>query len=123
MKLPLSKLFNPEIKPRVFTFSAFSQSTTGAAISNHDLLYYPVVNFHRILFPKLNPAAPECMREKRLVTFWMAPKKSSGRGKRKEAAIAEPTMADGWKKSKLPESDIASLVDERLLQSRAIIQW
>ena len=55
------------------------------------------------------------MREKCLVTFRMAPKRSSGRGKKKEAT--EPTMADGWKKNKLSESDIASLVDERLLQS------
>ena len=61
------------------------------------------------------------MRDKRLVTFQMAPKKSSGKGKKGNPK--EQTMADGWMKSKLIESDIASLVDGRILQSRAIIQW
>jgi len=42
---------------------------------------------------------------------------------KKETVIAEPTMADGWKKSKLTGSYITSLGDDRLLQSRAIIQW
>ena len=32
-------------------------------------------------------------------------------------------MADGWKKSKLSEAAISSLVSRRLLQSRALIQW
>ena len=58
------------------------------------------------------------MREKRLVTFWMAPKKSKRQVSEKEA-----TMADGWKKSKLSESVISSLVSHRLLQSQALIQW
>ena len=32
-------------------------------------------------------------------------------------------MADGWKKSKLSEAAISSLVSRRLLQSRTLIQW
>ena len=32
-------------------------------------------------------------------------------------------MADGWKKSKLSESVISSLVSRHLLQSRTLIQW
>ena len=48
----------------------------------------------------------------------MAPKKLSRQGTGKEA-----TMADGWKKSKLSESEISSLVSRRLLQPRSIIQW
>ena len=32
-------------------------------------------------------------------------------------------MADGWKKSKLSESEISSLVARHMLQPRAIIQW
>jgi hypothetical protein len=52
------------------------------------------------------------MREKRLVTFRMAPKKSKRQVSEKEA-----TMADGWKKSKLSEAAISSLVSHRLLQS------
>jgi len=32
-------------------------------------------------------------------------------------------MADGWKKSKLSEAAISSLVSRHLLQSRALIQW
>jgi len=32
-------------------------------------------------------------------------------------------MADGWKKSKLSESKISSLVSRHLLQPRSIIQW
>jgi hypothetical protein len=58
------------------------------------------------------------MREKRLVTFRIAPKKSKHQGSEKEA-----TMADGWKKSKLSESVISSLVSHHLLQSKALIQW
>ena len=58
------------------------------------------------------------MREKRLVTFRIAPKKSKHQGSEKEA-----TMADGWKKSKLSESVISSLVSRQLLQSKALIQW
>ena len=58
------------------------------------------------------------MREKRLVTFRIAPKKSKHQGSEKEA-----TMADGWKKSKLSESMISSLVSRHLLQSKALIQW
>jgi len=50
----------------------------------------------------------------------MAPKKSSGRGKK---TAKEATIADGWMKSKLLETQIASLVDDCLLQLRAIVQW
>ena len=32
-------------------------------------------------------------------------------------------MADGLKKSKLPESVISSLVSHHVLQSKALIQW
>ena len=58
------------------------------------------------------------MREKRLVTFWMVPKRSKRQMSEKEA-----TMADGWKKSKLSEATISSLVSRRLLQSWTLIQW
>ena len=58
------------------------------------------------------------MREKRLVIFRMAPKKSKRQGSEKEA-----TMDDGWKKSKLSESVISSLASRHLLQSNALIQW
>ena len=70
------------------------------------------------LIPKPIRSVPELMREKRLVTFLMAPRKSSGQGTGKEA-----TMADGWKKSKLSESEISSLVSRHMLQPREIIQW
>ena len=43
------------------------------------------------------------MREKRLVTFRMAPKKSKRQMSEKEA-----TMADGWKKSKLSEAAVGA---------------
>ena len=58
------------------------------------------------------------MREKRLVTFRMAPKKSKRQGSEKEA-----TIADGWRKSKLTESEISSLVGRWLLRPRSIVQW
>ena len=58
------------------------------------------------------------MREKRLVTFRMAPKKS-----KRQASEKEATMADGWKKSKLSKSVISSLVSRHLLRSKALIQW
>ena len=48
----------------------------------------------------------------------MAPKKSKRQASEKEAMIA-----DGWKKSKLSESKISSLVSRSLLQPRAVIQW
>ena len=32
-------------------------------------------------------------------------------------------MTDGWKKSKLSEAAISTLVSRHLLQSRALIQW
>jgi hypothetical protein len=58
------------------------------------------------------------MREKRLVTFRMAPKKSKRQMSEKEAM-----MADGWKKSKLSEAATLSLVSCHLLQSRTLVQW
>ena len=58
------------------------------------------------------------MREKRLVTFRMASKKSKRQGSEKEA-----TTADGWRKSKLSKSRISSLVSRHLLQPKVIIQW
>jgi hypothetical protein len=48
----------------------------------------------------------------------MAPKKLSRQGAGKEV-----TRADGWKKSKLSESEICSLLSRHLLQPRSIIQW
>ena len=58
------------------------------------------------------------MREKRPMTFWMAPKKSKRQGSGKEA-----TIEDGWRKSKLSESEISSLVTRRLLHPRSVVQW
>ena len=58
------------------------------------------------------------MREKRLVTFRMAPKKS-----KRQVSEREATMADGWKKSKLSEAAISSFVSRHLLQFRTLIQW
>jgi hypothetical protein len=45
---------------------------------------------------------------------------SKGKGNESKAAI---TAGDGWKPSKCSEADIEALVDEGLLQSKAIIQW
>ena len=66
-----------------------------------------------------SPVAPERMREKHLVPFRMAPKKSG----RVEQEKAVETLASGWKKCKMSESAICTLVEDRLLQSRAIVQW
>jgi hypothetical protein len=55
------------------------------------------------------PSAPELMGEKKLVTFQMAPRKSSRQGMGKEA-----TMADGWKKIKLSETEISSFVSRQV---------
>ena len=57
------------------------------------------------------------MREKRLMAFRMAPKRSSPQVKKVE------TLAAGWKKCKLSEAGICALVEDRLLQSRTIIGW
>ena len=70
------------------------------------------------LLSSLDFPTPEHMREKRLVTFRMAPKKSKRQMSEKAA-----TMADGWKKSKLSEAAISSLVSRHLLQPRSLIQW
>ena len=66
----------------------------------------------------LNFLAPEHMREKRLVTFRMALKRS-----RRPRSEKEATIADGWRKSKLSESAISSLVGRRLLRPRSVVQW
>ena len=58
------------------------------------------------------------MREKRLVTFRMAPKRS-----RRQRSEKEATIADGWRKSKLSESAISALVGRRLLRPRYVVQW
>ena len=58
------------------------------------------------------------MREKRVVTFRMEPRKSKRQGSEKEA-----TIADGWRKSKLTESEISSLVGRRHLRPRSVVQW
>ena len=52
------------------------------------------------------------------MTFRMAPKKS-----KRQASEKEATMADGWKKSRLSEVAISSLVSRHLFESRALIQW
>ena len=59
------------------------------------------------------------MREKRPVTFRMAPKKST-KGKDVEP---EPTRDEGWLPSKCAKSDLQSLVKEGLLHSRSVVQW
>ena len=71
-----------------------------------------------VLLSSFDLSVSEHMREKKLVTFRMAPKRSKRQVSEKEA-----TMADGWKKSKLLESVIFSLVSRRLLQLKALIQW
>ena len=81
-------------------------------------MFSPVLASSYLLVSSLDFSALEHMREKRLVTFWMAPKRSKRQGSGKEA-----TMADGWKKSKLSESVIPSLVSRHLLQSKTLIQW
>ena len=58
------------------------------------------------------------MREKLLMTFRMAPKRSRHQRSEKEA-----TIADGWMKSKLSESAISSFVGRRLLHPRFVVQW
>ena len=58
------------------------------------------------------------MHEKRLVTFQMTPKRS-----RRQRSEKEATIADGWRKSKLSESAISSLVGRRLLRPRSVVQW
>ena len=66
----------------------------------------------------LDFSAPEHMHEKRLVTFRMAPKRS-----RRQRSEKEVTIADGWRKSKLSESAISSLVGRRLLHPQSTVQW
>ena len=53
----------------------------------------------------------------------MAPKKSSGKGKEKDATSSAPTLDDGWLASKCTESNILSLFDECLLQPQETIKW
>ena len=60
---------------------------------------------------------PTICAKKRLVTFRMAPKKSKRQGSE------EATIADGWRKSKLTESEISSLVCRRLLRPRSVVEW
>ena len=81
-------------------------------------MFSPVLASSYLLVSSLDFSALKHMREKRLVTFWMAPKKSKRQMYEKEA-----TMADGWKKSNLSEAAISSLVSRHLLQSRTLIQW
>ena len=47
----------------------------------------------------------------------MAPKKSKRQGSE------EATIADGWRKSKLTESEISSRVGRRLLRPMSVVQW
>ena len=63
------------------------------------------------------------MRAKRSVNFRIAPNKLTGKGKEKEVASSVPSLDDGWVMSKFIESDIQSLVDECLLQSRETLKW
>ena len=59
------------------------------------------------------------MREKRLVNFCMAPKKST---KGKEAETG-PMHEEGWLPSKCSESDLESLEKQGFLHSRSVVQW
>ena len=78
-----------------------------------------LVSGHLLNFlSSLDFSAPEHMREKRLVTFRMAPKRF-----RRQRSEKEATVADGWRKSKLSESAISSLVGRRLLRPRSVVQW
>ena len=81
-------------------------------------MFTPVLASSHLLVASHDFSAPEPMREKRLVTFRMAPKKSKHQMSKKKA-----TMADGWKKSKLSKATISSLVSCHLLQSKTLIQW
>ena len=63
------------------------------------------------------------MRTKRSIDFRMAPKKSTEKGKEKEVASSAPSLDDGWLLGKFSESEIQSLVDECLLQSRETLKW
>jgi len=65
-------------------------------------------------FCEAYPLAPDLYT--RLVTFWMAPKRSNHQKFEKEA-----TMADGLKKSKLSKAEISSLVSRQLLRPRAVV--
>ena len=57
------------------------------------------------------------MREKGLVTFRMAPKKSV---KGKEVEIG-PTLDEGWLPSKCSELHLKSLVSEGLLHPKSVV--
>ena len=81
-------------------------------------MFSPILVSIHLLVSSIDFSAPEHMREKRLVTFRMVPKKS-----KRQASEMEATMADGRKKSKLSEAAISSLVSRHFLQSRALIQW
>ena len=52
------------------------------------------------------------------MTFQMATKRS-----RRPRSEKEATIADGWRKSKLSESAISSLVGHRLRRPRSVVQW
>ena len=80
---------------------------------------FALVSGHLLnLRSSLDFSAPEYMREKRLVTFRMAPKRSRHQRSEKEA-----TIADGWRKSKLSKFAISSLVGHWLLRPRSVVQW
>jgi len=59
------------------------------------------------------------MHEKRLVTFRMAPKKST-KGK---DAKSRSTLAEGWLPSKCTELHLQTLVSEGLQHARSVVQW
>jgi len=43
--------------------------------------------------------------------------------KKSKRAEKVETLVTGWKKCKISEAKICTLVDDRILQSRAVIQW
>ena len=79
----------------------------------------PDLNFFLFLASQPCLGFSQCMRVKRSVDFWMAPKKSSkGKG-----IAAEPSRDEGWESSKCSKSDLESLVKQDFLPSKSVIQW
>ena len=53
------------------------------------------------------------------MTSRMAPRKSKAKTQVKEVA----DLAKGWKRCKMTESELLELENNKILQSRAVIQW
>ena len=114
--MPSRWLFNHAVKARVFT-PFTSHSVAAATISFRSTCAHLLTRKDSPDSSLLstNPAAPERMRKKRLVTFQMVPNRAADKGKGEATEATELMMADGWRKSKCSESSIASLVDQCLL--------